>query len=76
MGKLILFNSVNVFTRRLGGAFGLKIARAAHLATICALACNKFRQPVRMYMDMESSISMHGKRQPHLFNYEAIISFS
>ncbi|CAG7832424.1 unnamed protein product, partial [Allacma fusca] len=59
-------NSINVFTRRLGGAFGNKIVRSAQTATICALCAHKVGRPVRLCLDMETGMHMFRGRLPYL----------
>ncbi|CAG7832627.1 unnamed protein product, partial [Allacma fusca] len=63
-------NSINVFTRRLGGAFGNKILRSAQTATICALCAHKVGRPVRLCLDMETGMHMFRGRLPYLLKYE------
>ncbi|CAL8110877.1 unnamed protein product [Orchesella dallaii] len=64
-------SSINVKVRRLGGGFGAKISKAAHIATACAIAAHVTNKPVRVAMDLETNMQMIGKRLPYLIRYEA-----
>lgn len=68
--KMCLFCSINVQVRRLGGGYGSKISRAAQVAAICALGSHVTNKPVRVVLDLETNMSMIGKRLPFLARYE------
>lgn len=59
--------------KRLGGSYGAKLTRASQIACACALACHLLRRPVRFVMNIESNMSMIGKRVANNMNYEAIV---
>ncbi|KAK7794360.1 hypothetical protein R5R35_007242 [Gryllus longicercus] len=63
-------NSINVYVRRLGGAYGAKISRATHVATACALAAYKLNRPVRMVLSIEDNMKSMGKRFSCVIDYE------
>lgn len=63
-------NSINMQVRRLGGGFGAKLTRPAFVATACAVATWVTKQPVRLVLDLDTNMSMLGKRQPHEIPYE------
>ena len=65
-------NSINITVKRLGGAFGAKVSLPCHLATAAAVAANKLKRPVRLWMPLEDNMKMLGKRNPHLFDYQVI----
>ena len=56
--------------KRLGGAFGGKIFIQNAVATATAVAANKLRRPVRLWMNLEDNMRMMGKRNPYLFDYQ------
>ena len=63
-------NSINITVKRLGGAYGAKITLPIHLATAAAVAANKMKRPVRLWMPLEDNMKMFGKRNPYLFDYK------
>ncbi|GMG98378.1 hypothetical protein Nepgr_000218 [Nepenthes gracilis] len=62
-------HSVRVITRRVGGGFGGKAMKAIPIATACALAAQKLRRPVRMYVNRKTDMIMAGGRHPMKINY-------
>ena len=63
-------NSINITVKRLGGAYGGKITLPIHIATAAAVAANKMKRPVRLWMPLEDNMKMFGKRNPYLFDYK------
>ncbi|CAG9788240.1 unnamed protein product [Diatraea saccharalis] len=57
-------NSVDVFTPRLGGAFGIKITRATLSAVACSLAAYKLNKPCRLIPSLSNTTRSLGKRFP------------
>ncbi|CAL8082189.1 unnamed protein product [Orchesella dallaii] len=64
-------NSINISVKRLGGGYGGKISKAAHVAAACAVAAHVINRPVRVAVDLETNMKMIGKRAPYLTKYEA-----
>ena len=64
-------NNVNITVKRLGGGFGAKVSLPCHLATAAAVAANKLKRPVRLWLPLEDNMKMLGKRNPYLFDYKA-----
>ncbi|KAI4308342.1 hypothetical protein L6164_031425 [Bauhinia variegata] len=62
-------HNVRVITRRVGGGFGGKVIKAFAVATTCALAAQKLRRPVRMYMNRKTDMIMAGGRHPMKITY-------
>lgn len=62
-------NNIRVITRRVGGGFGGKAIKAMPVATACALAANKLRCPVRMYLNRKTDMIMAGGRHPMKITY-------
>ena len=62
--------SINVSVKRLGGGFGAKVVLAMHIATASAVAANKIKKPVRLWMNLEDNMRMMGKRNPFLIDYK------
>lgn len=54
-------NKINITVRRLGGAYGAKIARSALVTSACALVCFLTNRPVRFVMQIEAMMSICGK---------------
>ncbi|KAL6893926.1 hypothetical protein ACP4OV_008024 [Aristida adscensionis] len=65
----IPFHNVRIITRRVGGGFGGKAMKAAHVACACAVAAFKLRHPVRMYLDRKTDIIIAGGRHPMKAKY-------
>ncbi|CAL8070104.1 unnamed protein product [Orchesella dallaii] len=63
-------NSVNVQVRRLGGGFGGKGTRTTFVAAACAVATWVSRRPCRIVLDLDTNMSMIGKRSPYHIPYE------
>ncbi|KAK6926596.1 Aldehyde oxidase/xanthine dehydrogenase, first molybdopterin binding domain, partial [Dillenia turbinata] len=63
-------HNVRVITRRVGGGFGGKAIRAMPVATACAVAAQKLRRPVRMYLDRKTDMIMAGGRHPMEVTYD------
>ncbi|XP_011694376.1 PREDICTED: xanthine dehydrogenase/oxidase-like [Wasmannia auropunctata] len=63
-------NSINVYVRRLGGAYGAKVTRNVQISCACALACHKLNRPARFVMTIESNMQSQGKRLPARQEYE------
>lgn len=55
---------VDVYSRRLGGAFGLKLTRNTLAAVACSLAAFKLNRPCRVVMSFSSVARALGKRFP------------
>ncbi|XP_062082394.1 indole-3-acetaldehyde oxidase [Humulus lupulus] len=62
-------HNVRVITRRVGGGFGGKAVKAMPVATACALAAQKLRRPVRIYMDRKTDTILAGGRHPMKITY-------
>ncbi|XP_062544108.1 aldehyde oxidase 1-like [Armigeres subalbatus] len=63
-------NSLNLYVRRLGGAYGGKGTRATMIACACALAAHLTKRPVRFVMTLEANMEAIGKRYPVIADYE------
>ncbi|XP_034253474.1 xanthine dehydrogenase-like [Thrips palmi] len=61
---------VVVRVKRLGGGFGGKEVRAVPFATLCAVAANKYRRPVRFMLDRDEDMATTGQRHPFLTRYK------
>ncbi|EHY58092.1 hypothetical protein HRR83_005050 [Exophiala dermatitidis] len=57
-------NKVVAKVKRLGGGFGGKETRSIQLSTICAVAANKVRRPVRCMLNRDEDIVTSGQRHP------------
>ncbi|KAJ7054085.1 xanthine dehydrogenase [Mycena amicta] len=63
-------NRVVAHAKRLGGGFGGKESRSAHVAAITAVAAKKTRRPVRIMLDRGEDIMITGQRHPCLTNWK------
>ncbi|XP_011882440.1 PREDICTED: xanthine dehydrogenase-like [Vollenhovia emeryi] len=63
-------NSVNVYVRRLGGAYGAKVSRNVQISCACALVCYKLNRPARFVMPIETNMQSQGKRYSTRQEYE------
>lgn len=59
-------NKIVSKVKRLGGGFGGKETRSIQLSTICAVAANKVRRPVRCMLNRDEDIMTSGQRHPFL----------
>ncbi|KAF2353566.1 CO dehydrogenase flavoprotein C-terminal [Trinorchestia longiramus] len=66
-------NSINLSVRRLGGAFGVKISRCNLAACAVAVAAAKTRRPVRVFMDLQTSMAAMGWREPYYATYDVTV---
>ncbi|KAI8432032.1 hypothetical protein MSG28_004552 [Choristoneura fumiferana] len=64
-------NSVNVIVRRVGGAYGSKISRAAQIACACALVSHFLGTTCRFILPLQTNMRSVGKRLPTTCNFEA-----
>ena len=62
--------SINTTITRLGGSYGAKIVLPNQLATAAAVAANKLRRPVRLWLPLEDNMKLFGKRSPYVFDYK------
>ena len=72
---ILIFLSINVQVKRLGGAYGAKITLPTALASAATVAANKLRKPVRLWINMEDNMCMLGKRTPYLFDYQVTLLY-
>ena len=63
-------NKIVSRVKRLGGGFGGKETKAAHLASICALAASKTGRQVRCMLNRDEDIAMSGQRHPFLCSWK------
>jgi xanthine dehydrogenase/oxidase len=59
-------NKIVSKVKRLGGGFGGKESRSIQLSTICAVAANKVKRPVRCMLNRDEDIMTSGQRHPFL----------
>jgi len=59
-------NKIVAKVKRLGGGFGGKETRSIQLSTICAVAANKVKRPVRCMLNRDEDIMTSGQRHPFL----------
>ncbi|XP_021892683.1 indole-3-acetaldehyde oxidase-like, partial [Carica papaya] len=62
-------HNIRVVTRRVGGGFGGKAIKSMPVATACALAADRLRRPVRIYLNRKTDMMMAGGRHPMKITY-------
>ena len=62
--------SINIHVKRLCGAYGAKITNSTLVASACSVAVQKLQRPVRMVVDLETTMKALGKRCNLLVKYE------
>ncbi|KAL4715707.1 hypothetical protein ACJJTC_006286 [Scirpophaga incertulas] len=63
-------NSIDVFVRRLGGAYGIKISRSIQSAVAASLVAKLLNRPCRFIQSLTTNMRAVGKRQPTTSEYE------
>nr|GAT58891.1 xanthine dehydrogenase/oxidase [Mycena chlorophos] len=63
-------NRIVAHAKRLGGGFGGKESRSAHISAIAAVAAKKTRRPVRIMLDRQEDIQITGQRHPCLTKWK------
>lgn len=58
----------------MGGGFGGKETRAAHIACICAAAAQKTKRPIRCMLSRDTDISTSGQRHPFRGDWKVGVS--
>ena len=56
--------------RRLGGSYGGKAGPGIHSCCVAAICANKLNRPVKLVMDLKSTMETYGKRAPYLLKYK------
>jgi xanthine dehydrogenase/oxidase len=57
-------NTINVRVKQVGGGYGGKLTRANITAVASAVASSAVNQPVRVALDLNTTMLIHGKRSP------------
>lgn len=68
--QLILVSRIDVYLRRIGGAFGIKISRSIQSAVACSLIVHKLHRPCRFIQPLTTNMQAVGKRMPCTNEYE------
>ncbi|CAH2306009.1 aldehyde oxidase-like isoform X1 [Pelobates cultripes] len=63
-------NRIHCHVKRIGGAFGGKIVKTAHLAAITAVAARKTKQAVRCILERGEDMLIKGGRHPYIGKYK------
>lgn len=63
-------NKVVTRVKRLGGGFGGKETRCVQLSTMCALAAQKAKRPVRCMLNRDEDMAVSGQRHPFLAQWK------
>ncbi|CAD0197572.1 unnamed protein product [Chrysodeixis includens] len=69
-------NKIDVYVRRLGGAYGIKISRNIQCAVACSLVVQKMNRPCRFIQPLTTNMGAVGKRLPCSSDFEVIVDQS
>jgi len=61
---------VNLKLKRVGGGYGSKLTRSAHIAAACALAACSLNRAVRFLLPLETNMEAIGFRDRAAVDYE------
>ncbi|CAK1542877.1 unnamed protein product [Leptosia nina] len=67
-------NKIDVFLRRLGGAYGMKISRGTQASVACAFVTHKLNRPCRFIQSLKNNMRYVGKRFPCSINFEFAVN--
>ncbi|CAG9582950.1 unnamed protein product [Danaus chrysippus] len=65
---------IDVFVRRLGGAYGYKITRSTQVSIASSLIAYKLNRPCRFIQSLRANMRAVGKRLPASSNYEVAVN--
>ncbi|XP_014357572.2 xanthine dehydrogenase-like [Papilio machaon] len=63
-------NCIDVYVRRIGGAFGIKISRSNQVAVACNMVVQKLKRPCRFIQSLTTNMRTVGKRLPCTITFE------
>lgn len=66
-----LIYRIDVYVRRLGGGYGIKISRTSQPAVACALVTKFLNRPCRFIQSLTTNMRAVGKRFPCAVDFEA-----
>ncbi|KAH9639141.1 hypothetical protein HF086_018209 [Spodoptera exigua] len=69
-------SKIDVYIRRVGGSYGLKITRCIQSATACSLIAYKLNRPCRFIQPLVTNMKAFGKRMPNVTDYEVAVNSS
>ncbi|CAH0726812.1 unnamed protein product, partial [Brenthis ino] len=67
-------NRIDVYVRRVGGAYGIKISRVSQVAVASSLVSYKLNKPCRFILPLTTNMRSIGKRLPCSNNYEIAVN--
>ena len=67
-------NKIVTRVKRLGGGFGGKETRSIQLSSICAVAANKVKRPVRCMLNRDEDMMTSGQRHPFLAHWKVAVN--
>ncbi|KAF9416485.1 hypothetical protein HW555_006152 [Spodoptera exigua] len=69
-------SSIDIYVRRVGGSYGLKLTRNVQAAIACALVVLKLNRTCRFIQSLTSTTRSLGKKLPSTTNYEIAVNNS
>ncbi|KAI5643278.1 molybdopterin-binding domain of aldehyde dehydrogenase domain-containing protein [Phthorimaea operculella] len=67
-------NKVDVRVRRVGGAYGIKIARSSQVAIACSMVAKLMNRPCRFIQSLTTNMKAVGKRLPCINQFEVAVN--
>ncbi|KAJ2951525.1 hypothetical protein O0L34_g13677 [Tuta absoluta] len=67
-------NKVDVHVRRVGGAYGIKIARSSQVAIACSMVAKLLNRPCRFIQALTTNMKAVGKRLPCINTFEVAVN--
>ncbi|KAJ0176321.1 hypothetical protein K1T71_008495 [Dendrolimus kikuchii] len=67
-------NSIDVYVRRLGGSYGMKVSRSLQVSVACSLVVYKLNRPCRFIQPLTTTTRAVGKRLPCTTDFKVAVN--